>query len=70
MYRVFFALWLCDVRQPLCSETRPLQGMGHHQVIEKGSVFLPYLVLLIDDPLFYSFIIGWTYRTHKKIGDT
>ena len=66
MYGVVLALRLGDIWEPLSSEAGPLQGMRHHQVIEKWSVLLPYLVLFIDDSLLYSFIIGWT--EHEILG--
>ena len=46
---VVFSVWAGDIWEPLGSQAGPLQGMRHYQVIEKGCVFLPYLVLLIND---------------------
>lgn len=63
--REVLSLWASDIRQPLCSQAGPFQGMGHHQVVEKWGVLLPDLVLFIDDPLLHSFIIGFKYEEDK-----
>lgn len=34
--------------EPLCGESRPLQSLTEHYVVEEGSVLLPYLVFLVD----------------------
>ena len=41
----------CDVRKPLCSQRWPFQSMGHHQVVQKWCILLPYFILLVDDAL-------------------
>ena len=46
------------VREPLGREAGPLQGVGHHQVVEEGRVLLPDLVLLVDHPLLHRLIEG------------
>lgn len=48
-----------DVRQPLSRQAGPLQGMGHDKIVKEGRVLLPYLVLLIDNPLLHCFIISY-----------
>ena len=53
MDRIVLSLRAGDVWEPLGCETGPLQGMRHHQVIEKRSVLLPYFILLIDDTLLH-----------------
>lgn len=52
VYRVVLAFGPCNVWQPLCSERRPLQGMGHHQVIEEWCILLPYFIFFVDNSLF------------------
>lgn len=55
-----------DIRQPLGSEAGPLQGVGHHQVIEEGGVLLPYLVLFIDHPLLHGIVKrGCTVKVNR-----
>ena len=56
--RVVLPLRAGDIREPLCCKAGPLQGMGHHQVVQKGCVLLPYFILLVNDTFFYGFIIG------------
>ena len=46
------------VRQPLGRQAGPLQGVGHHQVVQEGRVLLPYLVLLVDDSLLHRLVEG------------
>ena len=46
------------VGQPLGREAGPLQGVGHHQVVQEGGVLLPDLVLLVDDALLHRLIEG------------
>ena len=48
MDRIILVFGFSDIGEPLGGQARPLQGMGHHEVIKKWSVFLPYLVLFID----------------------
>lgn len=60
MDRIVLPLRASDIGQPLGSQTGPLQGMGHHEVVQERSVLLPDLVLFIDDPLLHSLIICWT----------
>ena len=63
---VVLALGACDVRQPLRRETGPLQGVGHHEVVEEGRVLLPYLVLLVYDTLFHCLIVSCTREGEGK----
>ena len=57
-----------DVRQPLCCQTGPLEGVRHHKIVEKRSVLFPYLVLFVHYPLFHRLVIGCVYsRQHKCI---
>ena len=58
--------WPCDVREPLCSKTGPLQGMSHDQVVQEWCVFLPYFVLFIDHPLLHC-IIKATWKTSSVV---
>lgn len=44
------------IREPLSSKTGPFQCMCHYQIIQKGGVLLPYLVLLIDYSLLHCII--------------
>lgn len=43
---------LFNIRQPLDRQRRPFERMGYHQVIEKGRILLPNLVLFIDNLFF------------------
>ena len=53
---IVLALGPGHVGQPLGGEGGPLQGVGHHQVIEKGRVLFPDLILLIDDALLHGLV--------------
>lgn len=55
---VVFALRPGDVWEPLRSQAGPLQGVGHHQVVEERCVLLPYLVLFVHHSLLHRFVIG------------
>ena len=48
---------LPDIGKPLRSETGPFEGVRHHQVVQKGSVLLPDLVLFIDQLLLDSVVM-------------
>lgn len=48
-----------DVWEPLGREAGPLQRVRHHQVIEERRVFLPNFIFLVDNAIFYYFIIHW-----------
>lgn len=45
-------------RQPLARERRPLERLRHHEVVQERRVLLPYLVLLVDQPL---------VRVHRRV---
>lgn len=44
---------LFAVGKPFDGERRPLEGVGDDQIVEEGGVLLPYLVLLVYQPLLY-----------------
>ena len=52
VHRVILAVRSGHIRQPLGRQTRPLEGVGHDEVVEERRVLLPDLVLLVDDALF------------------
>jgi len=45
--RVVFAGWFMAVGKPFDGEGRPLKGMRDDEIIEKRTILLPYLVLLV-----------------------
>ncbi len=45
-----------DIWQPLSSKTGPLQRVGHHQIVKKRGVFLPYFIFFIYHPLLHRVI--------------
>ena len=55
---VVLASRLLLVREPLRRQGGPFQGSGKYHVIEKRAVFLPCLVLFVDQFLFGLVILG------------
>lgn len=67
MNRVVLSFRPSHVWKPLGSKRGPLQSVCHHQIIQKRSVLLPYLVLLIDHPLFNRIIKSFYKRQKLQI---
>jgi hypothetical protein len=57
---------LLHVGQPLCAKGGPLEGAAVEDVVEQDRVFLPYLVLLVDEFVLDLLLVGlvaWTRNT-------
>lgn len=55
---VVLAVWSRDTGQPLSSEARPLECVGHYEVVEKGRVLFPDFIFLVNDAFFHRLIVG------------
>ena len=54
-----------DIGKPLRRQTWPLEGVSHHQVVQKRRVLLPYLVLLVDDSFLHGVVESTWCRNGK-----
>lgn len=59
VHRVVLAILLGHIGQPLGCQGGPLKGVGHHQIVQKRRVFLPYLVFLVYHALLDGIVKGF-----------